>query len=110
MTERSFERLLLEAVDEALVSLGASARKAIYFHLENRFKIARNEIPDHVEAFSKGLENIFGVGAQFLEILMMKKLHERIGKPLIWDESRELAFTSYVEEAKRSYLNRTKPK
>ncbi len=110
MAERSFGRLLLEAVDEAFESLGESARRAIYFHLENRFKIARSEIPDHVEAFSDGLENIFGVGAQFLEILMMRKLHERIGQPLVWDEGRELVFASYVEEAKRSYQKKLKPK
>jgi hypothetical protein len=105
---KAFEKLLIEAVDEALASLGESAKQAIYFHLENKFKISRNEIPHHVEDFCEGLEKIFGLGAQFLEILVMKKLYERIGQPLKWNENKALMFVEYVEVAKSGFLKERK--
>lgn len=104
MANKSFEKLLLEAVDEALASLGDSARQAIYFHLKDKFEIAKAEIPQHVEDFATGLVKIFGVGAQFLEILIMKELHEKIGQPLEWDGNKELIFTEYIVAARRSFL------
>jgi hypothetical protein len=104
LTRKVFDKLLLEAVDEALASLGDSAKQAIYFHLEDKFKIARNEIPQRVKDFVHGLEKIFGMGARFLEILIMKQLHERIGGPLEWDESKELVLVEYVTATRRSFL------
>ena len=108
MPKQAFEKLLLEAVDEALASLGDSAKQSIYFHLENKFEIERNEIPRRVEDFAEGLEEIFGVGAQFLEILIMKELYERIGQSVNWDKNKELIFAEYVVAAKRSFLRRRK--
>ncbi|MEM3566277.1 MAG: hypothetical protein QXK18_05340 [Candidatus Bathyarchaeia archaeon] len=103
MTEKSFEEILLEAVDEALASLGDSAKQSIYYHLEEKFKIPRKEIPKRIGDFAEGLEKIFGIGARFLEILIMRKLYDRIGKPLEWDERKEFVFVNYVEAAKQSF-------
>ncbi len=103
MATKDFEQLLLEAVDEALASLGDSAKEAIYFHLEDKFEISKDEIPRNLEVFLKGLDEIFGVGARFLEILMMKELYKRIGQPFEWEEGREFMFTEYVVAAKRSF-------
>ena len=106
MARKTFDNVLLGAVDEALASLGDSAKQAIYFHLEDKFKIARNEIPYRLEDFADGLEKIFGLGARFIEILVMKQLHEGIGRPLEWDESKELVFVEYVAAVKRSFAKR----
>jgi hypothetical protein len=106
MSRRTFDKLFLEAVDEALASLGDSAKQAIYFHLQKKFKVRKSEIPNHVEEFAKGLEKIFGLGAQFIEILVMKRLYQRIGQPLEWDEDRELVFAEYVVAARRSFQKR----
>ncbi len=108
MTQKAFEKILLEAVDEALASLGDSARQAIYFHLENRFAVERTEIPKRIEDFADGLDKIFGVGAQFLEILIMKQLYQKTGQPLEWNRSKELIFAEYVAAAKRSFLRERK--
>ena len=99
---------MLESVDEALASLGDSAKQAIYFHLEDKFSIEKNQIPQRVEDFADGLEKIFGVGAQFLEILIMKKLYEKTGQPLEWSGNKELIFAEYVTAAKRSFPKRRK--
>lgn len=103
-----FGKVLLEAVDDALSSLGDSPKQAIYFHLENRFKIRKEEIPNRIEDFADGLEKIFGLGATFVEILIMKELYERIGKPLKWKENKELVFIEYVSAARRTFSKRKK--
>ena len=105
----SFDNLLTEAIDNALLSLGDSAKQAIYFHLGEKSKITKHEIPNHLEKFKGGLEEIFGeTGATYLEILIMKKLYERIGEPLKYNESKELAFVDYVSAAKQSYSKKAK--
>jgi len=40
-----FDRLLLEAVDEGLMSLGESVRQVIYYHLEKNNSLRRDAIP-----------------------------------------------------------------
>jgi hypothetical protein len=102
--KKAFNKLFLEAVDDALSSLGDSAKQSIYFHLESKFKIPRNEIPYRFQDFAAGLEKIFGVGARFLEILIMKKLYEKTGKPIEWNESKEFVFVEYLAVAKQSYI------
>ena len=106
MPKRDFNKLLLEAADEGLSSLGESAKQAIYFHLEKRFNVKKQKIPFKIEAFVDGIENIFGVGANFLEILIIKRLYEKIGWVFEWDESTDFTFTKYVAVAKRSFLEK----
>lgn len=101
--QEDFEKLLMESIDEALTSLGESAKQAIYFHLEDKFKISKEEIPRRIEDFADGIEKIFGLGAHFIEILIMKKLYEKIGKPLKWDEKEELIFVNYVKAARQGF-------
>jgi hypothetical protein len=78
----AFNELLLTAIDEALASLGESVKQSIYFHMESAFYIPRQDIPDNLDRFQEALEKIFGVGARFLEILIMKNLHAKIGQTL----------------------------
>lgn len=103
LAKKAFDRLLLEAIDDAFSSLGDSAKQSIYFHLETKFKVAKTNIPDQLEGFEEGLEKIFGAGSRFLEILIMKKLYEKIGQPLEWNESKELVFIDYVKAAQQSF-------
>lgn len=104
LSKRDFDKLLLEAVDQGFSSLGESSKQAIYFHLEKRFNIKKQEIPHKIEAFADALEKIFGPGANFLEILIMKQLHEKVGQSFKWPEYKELTFIEYVAAAKRSFV------
>lgn len=111
MTEKVFNKLLLEAVDSALSSLGDSARQSVYFHLEKKFDIKRGDIPGRVEEFDHGLERIFGAGTRFLEVMIMKKLYEELGsrgKILKMGQSEEFKFPDYVKAAERTYLQSKK--
>lgn len=104
--EKEFDRLFTEAVDDALASLGESAKQAIYFHLENKFKIPKKDIPNRIEDFASGLEKIFGVGARFIEILIMKNIYGKTGQSLKWSESKELLFVDYVTTVKQGFAKR----
>ena len=106
MVKKTFDTVFLEAVDEALATLGDSARQSIYFHLEKEFHVARCDIPRKLGAFENGIERIFGSGARFLEILIMKKLYEKVGSPLLYDERKDLVFSDYVKAAKQGMLNK----
>jgi hypothetical protein len=103
LAKRDFEKLLLEAVDEGLSSLGEPSKQAIYFHLERGFNIKKQEIPYRIKAFAKAIEKIFGLGANFLESLIMKRLYEKIGGAFEWHEPTDFAFTEYVAVARRSF-------
>ena len=102
MYRRDFEKLLLEAVDEQLTSLGESSKQALYFHLERGFNIKKQDIPEKTEAFVNAMERIFGQGADYLEILIMKRLHSKIGLDVRLSTP-NLTFIEYVEAAKRRY-------
>ena len=106
MTTKStvFDKLLLCAIDEALNSLGKSVRQSIYFHMENKFSINRNEIPKNLQEFQEGLEKIFGTGARFIESLIIKNLHIRIGRPLLMEKNEQLELLEYVGATKQNYL------
>jgi len=106
LSEWGFEKLLLEAVDEALSSLGDSAKYTIYCRLERVFKIRRRDIPHKIEEFSDAIEKIFGSGAKVLEVLIMKRLYEKVGGVIEYPERDNLTFTEYVAAARQSFLKR----
>jgi len=91
---------MLEAVDEALSSLGDSSKEAIYFYLENTFDISRQDIPYKIEEFANAIEKVFGLGAKFLEIQIMKRFYEKVGPVFkYFPEGEDLTFTEYMTAA-----------
>lgn len=110
MSLQEFNRLLLEAVDEGLSMLGESSKQAIYFHLEKRFDIKKQEIPHKIEVFANAIEKIFGLGANFLEILIMKRLYEKLERSFKFYGSEDFTFTEYVAAARRSFMEKKKPR
>lgn len=108
----SFNKILLEAIDETLFSLGESVKTSIYFHLEETFNIKRREIPLRINDFSNALERIFGIGARHLEILFMKNLRAKIGVTCEWPALKwpackwiipEVTFQECVDLMKRKF-------
>ncbi len=103
MPKRDFEKLLIQAVDEGLSSLGESSRHAVYFYLEKKFDLKKQEIPDKIKIFADAIEKIFGSGADFLELLIMKNLYEKVGGILKLRESNDFAFVEYVIDVKQNF-------
>jgi len=76
---KEFRDLLLETVDEALLILGESARKAIYWHLERQYSLKRGEIADRLSDFVSALNSIFGRGSAVIQGLIVRRLYSKLG-------------------------------
>ena len=115
--QKEFNDYLIEAVDEALTSLGEPVKNTVYFQLENNFNIPKNEIPDQIDEFTNIMHKIFGLGASRLEIKFMKNLYSKIKVnaetngcewPLSkWIEE-DMSFTDYVQRTREEYCNSSK--
>jgi hypothetical protein len=99
--EKEFSIILLDSIDEALSTLGENSKKTIYFHLESKFGISRQDIPNKISDFSEAIEQIFGVAAQQIEILIMKCLNQQVECSYNWVGPKwlvpDLTFTKYVK-------------
>jgi hypothetical protein len=104
--ETKFATILLDSIDEALSSLGQNVKLSIYFHLENKFSVPKEDIPDRIEDFSNALEQIFGLASKQLEILIIKHLHQKINLNYKWAGPNwlvpNLTFEKYVKLARLS--------
>jgi len=98
MKKMDFEKTLLEAVDHALLSLGESPKEAIYYHLDKRFKLQREEIPEDTNEFSHALNNIFGPGAELIEKIILKNLYSKLN--LNFEEKTSLEFVDCINLAR----------
>ncbi len=101
---KDFDKLLLESIDETLLSLGEAPRKSIYAHLERTYNVTKGQIPDDMEHFQLALEKIFGIGARYLEILVMQNLYAKIQKPLLIEKVEQIEFVTYIETARQSFI------
>jgi hypothetical protein len=99
LSQNNVRKILLEAVEEGLSSLGDSPKQAIFFHLETSFKIRKDNIPANLTEFAKALEKIFGPGAFYLEKLILKRLYEKFG--LKFEEVENWDFLEYVNNVKK---------
>jgi len=63
----SFEKKVLKCVDRGLGSLGDDARHPIYWYIESKFGLKREEIPEKPKAFMHSIRQMFGPGASVLE-------------------------------------------
>jgi hypothetical protein len=106
LSEKEFNAILLEATDEGLSSIGETPKQALYFLLEEKFNIKKQEIPHRIADFEDALERIFGPGAKFLEIIIMKCLYEKVGQTVHLCNPNDFSFTKYVKAVKHSYLEK----
>jgi len=93
-----FDKTLLEAVDCALLALGESPRKAIYYHLNKSFKLQKEDIPEDTDKFSDALNTIFGPGAEVIEKLIVKNLYNKLN--LNFDEKANFEIDDYISLAR----------
>jgi hypothetical protein len=104
LTQDDFDKILLSAVEEGLCLLGDSSKQAIIFHLESSFQLKEENIPSNLTGFKKALEEIFGLGATYLEEIIVKRLHEKLG--LRFQEAKSTDFLEYVEIAENRIIQK----
>lgn len=110
--QKKFDQYLIEAIDEALTSLGAPVKNTVYFQLENNFNIPKTEIPKQIDKFSDILHKIFGFGASRLEIMIIQNLRVKTNVKVElneyeWPLSKwivsDISFVEYVYNARKNY-------
>jgi len=75
----NFGALLLESIDETLTDLlGRRTREAIYDHLERNHLVARNEIPDKLDALLELLDETFGRGSKTIGKAVARRLFTKL--------------------------------
>ena len=115
----TFEEILLQAIDEVLLNLGESLKKAILLNLDEHFKIRQSDIPSRIADFADALEIILGRGAKLLEIMIMENLNAKIGAACKWlyyehtlskQVVPEVTFQEYVEVMRQNFEAKSKDK
>lgn len=98
---KKFAEILLNSIDDAFASLGQNVQFSLYFHLETKFALTKQNIPDRISDFSDALDQIFGQAARQIELLIMKFLNERVKCNYKWDGPKwlvpDLTFEKYVK-------------
>jgi hypothetical protein len=102
--ESIFDTTMLETVDEIFSSFGNSCKQAIYFQLKNTFKIQKQEIPLRIEDFANALEQLFGVGAKFIELKIIESLHKKAPNFVYSPHIKDIVFPEYVVSLRRFFL------
>jgi hypothetical protein len=105
-TEDKFNVAIIEAVEESFSSFNNLDKKAVYLHLENAFKIKKQEIPSKIEEFSDAVGQMFGVGAKLVEIRIIEVLHSRIREFVFIPKKGDVDFKEYVVSL-RAFLQQT---
>lgn len=110
--KEQFDDFLIQAIDEALASLGEPVKNTVYQHLEVDFNIPKNEIPEKIGEFSSIMHKIFGLGACRLERKFVKNLNSKVQASVRWTECEgslsewiimETSFDEFVEKARKNY-------
>ena len=97
---------ILEAVDESLAAFGESVKQGVYFYLENKYHIEKQDIPSKIDAFASGIEEVFGIGAKLIEMKIMQTLYAKVNGFLYLPKRDELVFNDYVKTV-RCFLSST---
>lgn len=73
------DRIIAEAIDDALSILGNKAKELVYYFMEREYGLKREKIPLNLNSFHDGLHMLFGLGANILEKHIYNCLQKRIG-------------------------------
>ncbi|MCW4005970.1 MAG: PAS domain S-box protein [Candidatus Bathyarchaeota archaeon] len=102
ITEPEFNELLLSVIDDVLSTLGEKSKHAIYQCMEKNFNIKQHEIPDRLDDFAHGLEEVFGIGSKPLEVMFMQKLYSKIQSDFGPIKPEDFTFLNYVGQIKKT--------
>jgi hypothetical protein len=95
-----FDLMVLEAVDEGLLTLGYNLRQAIYCYVEERYHLKRDRIPGRLEILHGALETSLSTGARVLEKVIAEKLYNKLG--MNFENRNEWNLLDYAQQAKKA--------
>ncbi|MGB9024301.1 MAG: hypothetical protein WCC94_12830 [Candidatus Bathyarchaeia archaeon] len=97
------KEVLLHAIDDGLAVPGEIVRTAIYDRIERSYQLRREEIPEKLETFHRGLQELLGAAAKVMEKLIAKNLYRRLGLSFV--EHANWNIVDYVNHAKKARVS-----
>lgn len=79
MSSSRSEEMILKCIDRGLEVLGTNVKQTIYWHLESKFKVKKEEIPDKIDVFVNMLRKLFGSGARIIEEIIISEMVKEFG-------------------------------
>jgi hypothetical protein len=69
----SWSSTLLRCLDQGLDAFGDSTKRVVYWNFETHSHLSRNQIPEHLDEFSKSLDSMFGAGSASIKRKIAKE-------------------------------------
>jgi len=105
---KKFDKILLDVVDQGIREVfEETAVQFIYNYLERNSSLRREDIPEKIDIFVEGLEEMLGSGAKVIEKLILKNLYSHLG--INYQEMEGYRFSDYIREIEVK-LSRSYPK
>ncbi|MCW4030505.1 MAG: hypothetical protein NWE92_12770 [Candidatus Bathyarchaeota archaeon] len=74
--KRNFDEVLGEAIEQALMLMGESVKKILYYHIQTKYLLKPEDISKNPELFVLALRSLLGSGSAYIESLILKKMCE----------------------------------
>jgi len=79
--KEDFNNVLLRVIDTQLKEIfGKAGAQIIYDHLANHYSLKRENIPERIDVFARGLENYLGSGAHAIQHMLLRMVYSRFGR------------------------------
>jgi hypothetical protein len=99
-SSRTLDGALREATDYGLLALGEIVRATIYERIERKHRVKREEIPEKLEVFHKGLQMMLGPHpAMVVEGLIARDFYDKRG--LNFTIHGNWTIVDYVDDVKK---------
>jgi len=100
-----FDTAVRVSLDEGLNAFGESVRQTIYYHVEKRYQVKPESVPEKIETFHEALESLLDEGSKVVEKLIAQKLYGTLG--LNFTEQEHWTIMDYLSDAKSRRKNKT---
>jgi hypothetical protein len=110
LAEKNLDQQLIEAIDEAITSLGAPVKNTLYQQL-TAFNIEKKDIPQKMDDFLYLIHKIFGLGGSRLELKFALNLQAKVKLNTAYSEAdltlpnwiaKEMSFKACLNEVRKS--------
>ena len=90
--------IILEAIDESFATFVDSKKFNIFLYLEEEYGLNKQNITNNINKFVDIVENLFGSGAQLIEIKIIELINKKICDFTYNPPNGELIFEQYLVE------------
>jgi hypothetical protein len=98
LDDESFEQILLDSIDNALLNLGETCRNVLYTYLGSALSLKKYMIPKKLEEFTGAMNGVFRSGTKVIEGLIIRALCEKLDAN--WESVKNKGLVSAIKEIK----------